>query len=388
MLVIDSGIRVPSDGGSGWVRCFLRSWRSASGTRYVGIRLLNATPHAIVCVPAVGRGAALESVAPFQLSCEPKGGQSLTFPIARGMRVDRACVFVQGPGLRCCYQIPISAEGWDAGGSLQVVALGLAVGLLGFAAWDRLRSRSPAADRDEVSPQRVDAPTREHSEQREERRDEEHDALKATDAVQEPVAERPSRETLEVAIPEPAAVPAEALEPEVVSAPEVVSEAVPKAAHEPVQRSGEIAAQRVDPLDTPSMPIRRADAIVERPGSSVAIGGEGAAVIGSIELLERRVRSAEYELKVVNDSLEPLLCVAMAGRGGRLAGVDPVSFRIEAEAASAILLRVPLRLWAPFEHVLVQMRSRSLSYSVEAAVPRSPLLLPSVAVLALLVLFA
>jgi len=395
MLVVDSGIRVPPEIGPGSVTCFLRSWRSSSGVRYLGVRVLNSTEKAVACIPALGHGAVLDSVAPHRVYCDPNGEQTFTVPMTGHARIERAAVLVQGPGLECAFELPIESPRRDQGMPLGAVAVAVSVGVLGFFAWQSLQQRKPHESAGDVHPPHAEPSVEPSAEPVPEPETQPVPAQAEEPAPIEAVEPAPlvavSPAPVVAEEPQPTETAAEASPADDDEQPEPQAAAGPLPPVDGAPPDGALVPHRgeAEPMESvaPAQPpVRMANAIVEHPRSSAAIVRDGGAVIASIELVERKLRTADFEIKVVNDSPEPLLCSAMAARGGHLSAIDPVSFRIEAEAASALLIQAPLRFLAPFQRVLVQMRSNTLSYSVEAAVPRSPLVVPVAVAFAVLLL--
>jgi hypothetical protein len=132
--------------------------------------------------------------------------------------------------------------------------------------------------------------------------------------------------------------------------------------------------------------MRYIEPVVENAESSIAFSGEGTGVIGSIELLEKTRRRANYVVKIVNDTPEMLFCSTAAEHGRDRSALQPESFVVESRAASAMIVEVPLRLWKPFGRVLVTLRNSTMHCGLSATVPRSPLLVPALVLLGALFL--
>ena len=113
--------------------------------------------------------------------------------------------------------------------------------------------------------------------------------------------------------------------------------------------------------------------------STVGFAGEDTAVFGSIEFLEKTARRASYVVKIVNDSSEDLYCARFGERGSQRTELRPSEFVVESHAASAVIVDVPLRLWSPFDSVLVTMRNRMVHCSLNAEVPLTSYFIPLMA---------
>jgi hypothetical protein len=371
MMVAEPGMRVRLAGDDAWVWCSIWVKTAASGAQYAQFTVLNACQRPLLCTPAFGTGGRVRSVGHHRIWCEPAQEKTFDFRVPDSKGIDRVCLYVEAQGEQCIYVLAITPQGLalaDFAAPLLAVAGGVAAGVLVSVLWQRF-GRAP-----EAAPHVPEAPP-------------------ATPQHAAPPAAPPP--------PEPQPEPAPEAPPEVPSPPAPPEPPPPEPPPEPIAKPPDSAppTRRYPAPDSLWMAkrdesalsihtgseVRYADPIFEEPRSSVAFTGHGNAVIGTIELLERTLHSANYVVKIVNDTVDPLMCAAMGVHGDRHTALRPSNFRVEPKAASAILVEVPLRIWSPFRRMFVNMRSRSMSYSLETNVPPSPYL-PAVAAFAVLLL--
>lgn len=325
-LIADSGSRIMLDGGDTWISCSIATKLSKSGIRFVRFTVQNYARRGVICVPAAGDGLRLRSIGHRAVPVERS--EHREFEVRFPARVQTIALFVQSATEQCVFILPaarpvVSVETGLA--LLAVAAICGAAGALAYYALPPRRKRSGTATQPHAAEAQADAPVR----------------------TPDPPAESP---------PQP--------EPEPVSE----AEAAPTG-------DGPLPAETVDlpPVEVVQTAVRYAEAAIEEPGTTLAFSGTNGAVVGAIEMLERKLRSALFVLKVVNETPDPLMCTWQGVRGTSASALTPSSFRIEPMAASAVTLAVPLRLFSPFERAFVNLRSRTMSCTLETKVPESRL---------------
>lgn len=365
-LIADSGTRIMLDGGDTWISCSIDTKLSKSGVRFVRFAVQNFSRRGIICIPAAGSGLKLHSVGHRTVSLDRS--EHRAFEVRFPSRVNTIGLFIQASGEQCVFILPVSRPAVTLETGLGLLAFGLACGVVGGVVSARY-GWPPKLEFSGIftpRPPRSSAP------------------------------EPPPRQT-----PEPQAAPAPEPPPEPAQPSEPPASS-PAAGVPYVEPGGNGAAGitstpvSLDPPDAPAPDaarsvVRYAEAIIEEPRSSLAFAGNDGSIIGTIEMLDRTLHAANYVVKVVNETPDPLICTWQGVRGRSASALEPSSFRIEPMAASAVTLSVPLRVFSPFERAFVNLRSRHVSCTLETHVPESrlyPALKALVSAILLLLVFA